>query len=201
MDEWLSFQSVSHNLRIVGADTEYVLGVVAQWSLDQMIHLKQDRQGGGHHCHRDHILKDDEYPAEHHLGVVAERTFHHVDRLVLRELDCRHYSGDDSGQDNEQKADRDGGEVDVPEDIDLPFEEYGHLVLKQKRQRPADDEGDEHHKGRFPDQLQGYSQTIAAEKSSGGHFLSAEAGVCDREVDVVRDCEHQYRQNHGQQYS
>ena len=48
-----------------------------------MVHLEQDRQSGGHHRHRDDVLEDYEYPAEHHLGMVAERTLDNIDRLVL----------------------------------------------------------------------------------------------------------------------
>ena len=201
MDERLAFQGISQDFRIVGADTVDVLHVVAQRSIYQMVHLEQDRQSGCHHRHRDHVLEDYEYPAEHHLGMVAERTFHDIYRLVPGERDGRHYSRDHSCQDNEQKADRDCGEVYVLEDVYLPFEEYGHLVLKQQGQRPADDERDEHHQCGFPDQLQGYSQTITPEKPSSGHFLCPEACVGDRKVYVVGDGEHQYCQNNGQQYS
>ena len=83
MDERLAFQSISQDFRIVGADTVDVFRVVAQRSFDQMSHLEQDGERRGHHRHRDHVLEDYEYPAEHHLGMVAERTLDNIDRLVL----------------------------------------------------------------------------------------------------------------------
>ena len=122
-----------------------------------MAHLEQDGERRGHHRHRDDVLKDYEYPAEHHLGMVAERSFHDIYRLVPGERDGRHYSRDHSCQDDEDEADRDCGEVDVLEDVNLSFEKNGHLVLKQQSQRPSDDERDEHHQCGFSDQLQGYS--------------------------------------------
>ena len=49
--------------------------------MNQMVELQPDNKRRGKHHYGYHILQNDKYFAQHHLGAETETAFHDVDRL------------------------------------------------------------------------------------------------------------------------
>lgn len=133
--------------------------------------------------------------------MVAERTFDDVYRFEFQQGKDRYDARDDTRQQDERQADGHACRIDVPEDVDLPAEQLGEVVLCQKSQTESGEEGDEDHKRRFHNQFHSDSAAVAAEQPSRGHLLGPEARVGHGQIDVVGHSEQEYRQHHGQKDS
>ena len=48
-----------------------------------MMHLRVHGHRHGNQHHADHVLRDNEYPAEQHLAAELESALHHVQRFEL----------------------------------------------------------------------------------------------------------------------
>ena len=127
----------------------------------------------------------------------TEVAFHNIDGLETRKQHGWQDAWHDTRQQDKDETYAHTRHVDIFTYSNLALKQLANLFLKTDSQEQTNHKRDGNHQGRLCNQLERHTRLTTAEKLSGSYLLGTEAGISNRQIDIIANSEEEKRKYSG----